>query len=104
MQAAAPSIIQSDLDQDCGLEHECSYQRFQLPGEAGGRVYQCVVCRAIGFRRPRFRGLGKVVHYQCSRPGCCGVARQRLHGRGPRGAYIWACNEHAVTIVPAAPR
>lgn len=94
---------EQETDQDCEIEHQCSYVRFELPGEAGGRVYQCAVCRAIGFRRPNFHGRGKIIHYQCSRNECKGVARIRLHGRGPRGAYIWACNEHSVTIKLVAP-
>ena len=92
---------EQERDQDCEIEHQCSYVRFELPGEAGGRVYQCGVCKAIGFRRPNFHGRAKVVHYQCSRPGCEQVARTRLYGRGPRGAYIWACNEHSLEIVSA---
>ncbi len=91
--------LDQPLDQDCAVEHEHSYKKFDLPGEPPGRVYQCVVCRAIGYRRPRFAGVGKIVNYQCTHPKCTATARSRIPGRGARGAYIWACFEHAPPLI-----
>lgn len=75
-------------------EHDWAH--FELPAERG-RVVQCRKCRLIGYRR---KGLSsKVFVYNCSNPKCVGgLARHRMIGRGPRGAYIWACDEHAVQI------
>lgn len=83
-------------------EHVHNYKNYQLPGEGPGRVYQCTVCLVIGFRRSRFGGLGKIVPYECSHPSCKGLARTRIPGRAARGAYIWACVDHAVSAEPLA--
>ncbi len=77
---------------------------FILPAEGKGRVWQCQLCRGIGFRTNRFggpgnspEGLSKSIRlYDCSREGCKGVAVRRMTGRGPRGCYIWSCAEHGV--------
>ncbi len=72
---------------------------FPLPAEGKGRVYQCQLCRAIGFRRQRFGGPGKIELYTCSRDKCLDIAVRRMTGRGPRGAYIWSCIKHGAQIV-----
>lgn len=76
----------------------CEHQwaPFVLPAERG-RVVQCALCRLIGYRRSRHGGPGKIQPYTCTHPACDGhLARHRMLGRGPRGAYIWACDVHSV--------
>jgi hypothetical protein len=80
------------------------FATFSLPAEGKGRVYQCQLCRAIGFKLNRFGGQGAALSksirlYTCSKPKCQGVAIKRMIGRGPRGAYIWACEEHGGLMI-----
>lgn len=82
------------------------FASFVLPAEGKGRVYQCQLCRAIGFKLNRFGGPGmspaafsrSIKLYTCSRYPCKGVAVRRMTGRGPRGSYVWACFEHGTQI------
>lgn len=72
---------------------------FALPGEPPGRVFQCSKCRAIGAKR---WGQTNIHPLSCTvvvkRAKCKGEARSRLHGRGFRGTFRWACEEHAAPI------
>ncbi len=79
------------------------FRPFPLPAEGVGRVFQCSRCHAIGFRVNRYApsasdlALSKAIRlYSCSR--CKKVAVKRMFGRGQRGSYIWACQEHSVQI------
>lgn len=107
MRESVRPIESVELDEEVGVEHQHAFQRFDLPGEAPGRVYQCTMCKLIGHRRERFigrahagAGIGKIYPYTCSKPGCGHTARARLPGRGPRGFYLWVCEEHSVTVAP----
>ncbi len=85
------------------------FSPFVLPAEGKGRVWQCQLCHAIGYRLNRFGGPGNggealsksVRLYTCShnRTKCDRVAVKRMTGRGPRGAYIWACEEHGRLLI-----
>jgi hypothetical protein len=79
-----------------------SWITFPLPAEGKGRVYQCPLCSTIGFRRQRFGGPGKIEPYTCSKPKCGAIAVRRMIGRGPRGAYIWSCFQHANPLIEVA--
>lgn len=75
-----------------------SWGHFLLPSEPKGRVVQCVKCGVVGYRKSRHGGGGRIELYKCSRPDCKGAAVRRMTGRGPRGAYIWACSEHGSLV------
>jgi hypothetical protein len=85
-----------------------AWRDYPLPAEPKGRVFQCAKCLVIGYRRTRGRGgyggsKGRIEIFYCTKPKCPGVARARLPGRGSRGAYIWACASHAVSLELAGP-
>jgi hypothetical protein len=82
--------------QTAAVECEHQWAHFQLPAERG-RVVQCKSCRLIGHKR-KGQGSSKVWPFKCSAPKCNGHARHRMFGRGPRGSYIWACDEHSIQI------
>lgn len=75
-----------------------TWEHFLLPGEPKGRVLQCTTCKVVGYRKSRHGGGGRIELYKCSHPRCKGDAVRRMTGRGPRGAYIWACTEHNLLI------
>lgn len=81
--------------QSAPAEHEHRWADLPVPGEPRGRVYQCADCKTCGHRRQRFGGSGKIVEFPCSAEGCKRPAKVRLFGRGSRGAFRWACADHA---------
>lgn len=68
---------------------------YPVPGESPGRVFQCWKCRSIGAKR---WGAGKIHPLSCTvvvkREKCKAEAKARMHGRGFRGTFRWACDEH----------